>query len=907
MHGNVYEWCLDQKNKYPETPVVDPVETGTDDDYRAIRGGSYSYYDDGAKNCRSAARNVRLISATSNSIGFRVALVMSTRNMTIPLSGDVSLDMIWVEPGTFMMGSPKDEHYRDSEERLHEVILTHGYWLSQYEITQPQYEAIMGTNPSHYKGADLPVHYVSWYDAKAFCEKLTEIEKAAGRLPEEYEYTLPSEAQWEYACRAGTTTALNSGKNLSGGLSSPEMDEVGWYKYNVDKSRVQSVGQKLPNAWGFYDMHGNVAEWCLDKYESYPYDTSKPVTDPLALISNRDPVIRGGSYEDTAGDCRSACRDKENGDHGNSKTGFRVALTFSKNMTIPLSGDVDLDMIWVEPGNFTMGSYESEDGRDEDENEHRVTLTEGYWLGKYEVTQAQYEAVMGSNPSQFTGADLPVEMVSWDDATNFCAKLTAIELAAGRLPEGYKYTLPTEAQWEYACRAGSWATLYNGSSMIQNLNKLAWFKDTSSGTTHPVGQKQPNDLGMYDLYGNVFEWCSDWYGDYPESAVRDPMGAITGWARVTRGGSWGSPGERCRSASRGYAGPDYQFNNLGFRVALTSTRDFTIPLSEDVSMDMLWINQGAFIMGSPEDELGRSSDEIQHEVLLSGYWLGKYEVTQAQFEAVMGWNASYCQGADLPVENVRWEDAMNFCARLTAAERAAGRLPSGYKYTLPTEAQWEYACRAETTTAFNNGKNIPSVSQETSEPCPNLDEVGWYTFNAGKTSHPVGQKLPNGWGLYDMHGNVLEWCSDWYGAYSDSEVLDPRGPSMGTEHVTRGGGWDHTAWTCRSAFRDKNELNYSYVSVGFRVALAKSSDFELRTSKEDASTAVHMIAVTPGSFVMGSPKNELGRYGDETSHPVTLTQNYWLSHCEVTQGLYEAVMGTNPSYNVSKWFPVENV
>jgi len=906
MHGNVMEWCQDAKNRYPTTPVIDPVQEDTEP-YYAVRGGSYSYYDDGAKNCRSAARNVRLNTSTSLSIGFRVALAPINRNMTIPLAEDVDLDMIWVEPGTFMMGSPEDELGRESDEYQHQVTLTQGYWLGRYEVTQAQYEAIMGTNPSGNKGADLPVERVNWYEAKAFCVKLTDIERAAGRLPEGYEYTLPTEAQWEYSCRAGTTTALNSGKNLSDERSCSEVDEVGWYYGNrVGASHSHPVGQKLPNAWGFYDMHGNVEEWCSTTDYNYP---RKPETDPFVDGSSLYRVVRGGSWDSIAADCRSAYRGENGPSYSSLWRGFRVALASisSKNIVVPLAEDVNLRMIWIKPGTFDMGSPRTEPGRDDDETQHEVTLTKGYWLGKYEVTQAQYEAVMGSNPSEFIGADLPVEKVSWNDATNFCARLTEIERAAGRLPEGYEYTLPTEAQWEYACRAGASDALYDGSTLYSSEGypgaDLAWYDGNSQGTTHPVGQKLPNAWGLYDMYGNVWEWCSDWYGDYPTSEVSNPTGAIFNWARVDRGGGWNSPGKCCRSAARGYGGPDYHLNNVGFRVALTHIRDFTLSLSEDVSLDMLWIDSGKFTMGSPANELGRNSEEVQHDVYLSGYWLGKYEVTQAQFEAVMGWNVSYCRGADLPVESISWQYAMEFCARLTAIEREAGRLPRGYKYTLPTEAQWEYACRAGTTTAFNNGKNIPTEEQKWEEPCPNLDEVGWYMFNANKASHPVGQKMPNAWGLYDMHGNVLEWCSDWYGAYPTSDVTDPQGPIMGTEHIMRGGAWDRTARGSRSAYRDKADLNYSYVSVGFRVALAKSSDFILM----DMTNDLEMIKVTPGTFWMGSPDNELGRYGDETSHPVTLTQNYWLSKYEVTQEQYEAVMGTNPSAYEFYRCPVESV
>jgi formylglycine-generating enzyme required for sulfatase activity len=738
----------------------------------------------------------------------------TSKNMTIPLSDTVSLDMIWVEPGTFLMGSPEDELGRANDETQYEVTLTKGYWLGKFEVTQAQYEAVMGKNPSNWKGADLPVEKVTWNDAMEFCAILTASEKAAGRLPEGYEYTLPTEAQWEYACRAGTTTALNSGKDLSDQEQCPEMDEVGWYKYNCD-DKTHPVGQKLPNAWGLYDMHGNVREWCLDWYK-YAYPTSA-VTDPTGPETGTFRVIRGGGWSSEASRCRSAYRSNSFPDGKSNIYGFRVALTPvsfvpGKNITVPLSEDVSLDMIWIKPGTFMMGSPEDELGRYFDEDQHEVTLTQGYWLGKFEVTQAQYEAMMGTNPSKWKGAALPVEMVSWFDAKEFCATLTKIEKAAGRLPEGYEYTLPTEAQWEYACRAGTTTALNSGKNLSDSkecpeMDVVGWYKYNSDDKTHPVGQKQPNAWGLYDMHGNVEEWCLDRFGVYPTSAVTDPMGPNTGEYRVFRGGNWINDAWLCRSATRiDDISPSGISSCSGFRVALAPistvpSKDMTIPLAEGVELDMIWIEPGTFIMGSPTDELGRNSNETQHAVTLAqGYWLGKYEVIQAQYEAVMGTNPSRNKGADLPVEQVSWFDAMEFCATLTKVERMAGRLPEGYEYTLPTEAQWEYACRAGTTTALNNGKDLSDKNK-----CPEMDEVGWYDDNSNKT-YSVGQKQPNAWGLYDMHGNVFEWCldEDWYEEW----------------RILRGGAWSSYACHCRSAYRDHSAPINKDNNIGFRVVLA---------------------------------------------------------------------------------------
>jgi formylglycine-generating enzyme required for sulfatase activity len=230
--------------------------------------------------------------------------------------------------------------------------------------------------------------------------------------------------------------------------------------------------------------------------------------------------------------------------------------------TVP---DLNLEMVYIHPGGFTMGSPDSEKGRYKNESpQTQVTLTKGYWLGKTAVTQGQWEALMAGNPSNVKGADHPVERVSWDDAMEFCLRLTERERAAGRLADGYVYTLPTEAQWEYACRAGTTGP-YSGAD---NLDNLGWYSLNSGGTSHPVGQKQPNAWGLYDMHGNVGQWCRDWFGDYPGGSVTDPAGPAMGSFRVDRGGSCSLPARFCRSAFRRRLEPGSHENNLGFRLAL---------------------------------------------------------------------------------------------------------------------------------------------------------------------------------------------------------------------------------------------------------------------------------------------------------------------------------------------------
>ena len=224
-------------------------------------------------------------------------------------------------------------------------------------------------------------------------------------------------------------------------------------------------------------------------------------------------------------------------------------------------------MVWIEPGTFTMGSPSSEPGRDSDEGPQTVvTLTQGFWLGRYEVTQREYQAVRGVNPSFSKGDNLPVENVSWNDAVAYCQERTQQERAAGTLPEGWAYRLPTEAEWEYACRAGTTSRFSFGDSDT-DLGQYAWYSSNSSSRTHPVGEKLPYPWGLYDMHGNVWEWCLDWYGSgLPGGSVTDPKGPSSGSVRVLRGGGWSDVAGGCRSATRFGDYPDGRYGYFGFRV-----------------------------------------------------------------------------------------------------------------------------------------------------------------------------------------------------------------------------------------------------------------------------------------------------------------------------------------------------
>jgi formylglycine-generating enzyme required for sulfatase activity len=235
-----------------------------------------------------------------------------------------------------------------------------------------------------------------------------------------------------------------------------------------------------------------------------------------------------------------------------------------EDMELPESAEsIGMEFKLIPAGTFTMGDASGDD----DETPHEVTLTQPFKMGVHEVTQAQYEQVMGVNPSTFKGANNPVEMVSWEDAVEFCRRLSELpaEKAAGNV-----YRLPTEAEWEYACRAGT-TTKYSFGDDDSGLGDYAWHSENSDKKPHPVGSKLPNAWGLYDMHGNVSEWCQDWYVDYPSGSVTDPRGATSGSYRVLRGGSWPYTAGDCRSAGRnGFFLPSDRSSFLGFRVVRSS-------------------------------------------------------------------------------------------------------------------------------------------------------------------------------------------------------------------------------------------------------------------------------------------------------------------------------------------------
>jgi sulfatase modifying factor 1 len=540
----------------------------------------------------------------------------------------------------------------------------------------------------------------------------------------------------------------------------------------------------------------------------------------------------------------------EAGKPGAEKPGAAAAAPEKKvpagpptSITDPVTG---MELLFVKGGCFPMGNAFTVGGPEE-KPVHEVCVDDLY-VGKFEVTQREWKKVMGNNPSSNAkcGDLCPVDGVSWKDAQEFLAKLNA---ASGVGPLAYR--LPTEAEWEYAARSGGKAEKYPGAK-DDDVGNFAWYLyDTEA--IQPVGTKLPNGLGLHDMAGNVWEWTGDWFGEsfYGTSPKENPTGPEAGTGRVLRGGSFSDETADQRTTFRNYLAPDYRGVGKGLRIvkptraappAATVATSVAAPGATPAAaapapapeapkvhkdpatgMELVFVKGGCFQMGNTFSD-GKGSyqqtdedaqgEEPVHEVCVGDYYIGKFEVTQGQWKAIMGNTPtakSHCDGKNLcrapncPMGNVSWADVQAFISKLNA--RAGGK-----KFRLPTEAEWEYAARS-------GGKNQKYAGGN------DVDAVAWYDANSGarvdphgQILHPVGQKAPNGLGLYDMSGNMWEMTGDWYSAdyYSKSPRDNPKGPATGTEHTKRGGCATGPSTNMRTARRSQFD-GVPCDSEGFRM------------------------------------------------------------------------------------------
>lgn len=605
----------------------------------------------------------------------------------------------------------------------------------------------------------------------------------------------------------------------------------------------------------------------------------------------------------------------------------------------------------IPPGEFLMGSTPEEveaalpiAGDDQTWQDcirsegplHKVILTQPFFLGTNEVTQAQFQRILETNPSRFSASgewadsvtgletsSFPVESVDWASARDFCQQLirreglqpTASTQRGMRTPFGIDpYRLPAEAEWEFACRAGT-TSQFSAGDTSADLSKVGWFDDNSSERTHATGELAANAFGLHDMHGNVWEWVLDsWQGDRyaarAEKPAVDPFDPMTKDSEpLSRGGNWISYAQACRSAARSSASSAYNSSLIGFRVAMSvpAVRDLVAKKRTDVAkpaahippnwpadapkpaiapfdaeqakkhqgewaaylkvpveytnsigMKFRLIPPGEFLMGGTPEEIDAAleadltpfngdfnwwsaclrSEGPRHRVRLTRpFYLGAHEVTQQQYQEIIGENPSEnsptgsnrervagLETANFPVEFLSWHDAVQFCNRLNEREQRTNRhlatMPptlseTGTGYRLPTEAEWEFACRAGTTSRYWTGHEVDSVLK-----------AGWFQVNDGGRTHAVGELLANPFGLFDVHGNAWEWAADgwdesWYQQFAETLAIDPVCPLTDQPvAMMKAGTWPAFENFCRAASRIPWPCDARNSLQGMRVTLS---------------------------------------------------------------------------------------
>ena len=577
-------------------------------------------------------------------------------NVPVEYTNTIGMKFRLIPPGEFMMGSTlaeieealkfivsNHEHWEavKSEAPQRKVILTQSFYLGIHEVTQADYEKVMGHNSSHFvpmgQGKDRiagidstashPVEQVSWNDGADFCAKLSEQEKLkpfyvrAGETITPLDgmgYRFPTEAEWEFACRSGTTTKYWVGDK------DEDLAHAGWFG-GSSLLRTHAAGELKANPFGLFDVHGNVWEWVQDGWEPnyYRQFQEKHAIDPTSTTSTRSQrVIRGGDWLNPASFCRSSDRDVGAPTRRDAVIGFRVSLpvdavrqvlkvtgpgvpkssvttesdiatatswhdwpvdapkpaivpfdaeqatqhqeAWAKYLNVPVeyTNSIGMKFRLIPPGEFMMGNgYFGP--------QHKVVLTRPFYVGVHEVSQRFYALVMGENPSSFRSMenkadalDHPVENVSWNQTNEFCNKLN--------LQNPQSYRLLSEAEWEFVCRAGTITTYHSGNEE-SDLRRVGWCGKNAEGKTHSVGELRANAFGVHDMHGNVWELCRDRFKHPYEAKPEeiDPAGPAQGDTRLIRGGSWESSPLSWTTAARGSFAQESTGKDVGFRVSLT--------------------------------------------------------------------------------------------------------------------------------------------------------------------------------------------------------------------------------------------------------------------------------------------------------------------------------------------------
>ena len=810
---------------------------------------------------------------------------------TLTVNG-VTFRMVHVAGGTFQMGATSEQgsNYDSDERPVHSVTLS-DYWIGETEVTQALWYAVMGQRPtsvglqwssSYGLGDNYPAYYVSWNDCQTFIQTLNELTGMSFRLP--------TEAEWEFAARGGNSS---QGYKYSG---SNTIGDVAWYTSNSG-SKPHPVATKSPNELGLYDMSGNVREWCQDWYGSY---SSSAQTDPVGPSSGSIRVDRGGSWHYSAGLCRVANRNGNSPSNRSNDLGLRLALSNSDTHEVR----VNVPMPSSSNNTVAVGTFSYKEDNLLESTEFVKNLHDYFSSSQFEfilpsVTtgNATFNAVNGQwTVKGISGASYKLHL-SNNNKTILCESTPIVELDAqgaihfiegeiaddilnykshqelGELETFTAYLKKTETSNTQSSSGTDWfnvrflrpltlertvnASLQSFPNNWQNINlgnfvKVTDWRNTTGDPNNSTGADSSSgkfDFRYYQvtLFTDIMDIVTDAHlsNDARAAVAQKYMNNMNNGKRPLEGIAYGTditnwydvaglefqykPGSTTTIQYKSNGGitgdfhifvPVYMSYVFGqYSKAYQSTYvmvtvqafgesdDVTV---NGVSFRMVHVAGGTFQMGATSEQGSDAYDNEKpvHSVTLSDYWIGETEVTQALWQAVMGqrptsggsqWNSSYGLGDNYPAYYVSWNDCQEFITRLNQL--------TGQSFRLPTEAEWEFAARGG-----NNSQGYKYSGSNT------VGDVAWYSSNSGSKTHPVATKSPNELGLYDMSGNVWEWCQDWYGSYSSSAQTDPVGPSSGSNRVDRGGCWGNNAGYCRVAGRNGSTPSSRYYGLGLRLA-----------------------------------------------------------------------------------------
>lgn len=787
----------------------------------------------------------------------------------------------YIPPGTAELGSPESEAKRRESEGLHSVSLTGGFWMLETEVTQKMWETVMGRGiesqrdlkgkrePLYGQGDSFPVYYVNWDEANEFCRKFSDLIKIPVRLP--------TEAQWEYSCRAGMGGPFHFGDAHNGTqANSRGAIPYGGVQPGPALNRTVAVKTYRPNDWGLYDMHGNVREWTQDRFGLYHF--GRTVRDPQGAGVGTNRVNRGGGFYDIPADSRCASRFQNRPDERIAGLGFRVCLfpqkgegeEESRNRLVnippmPESGTADDYLTYILRLKGLPVQFDDPKLRKDFQTKvlTRARAAIDKILSLKDLSDENYEQAAQINVSLFMAqSQLENDKAALETARQFVRQVLssgkrrlAYDLAAVLLTSDFQQAAADKAQEAFEPLLARLDKLIEkqGDEITQAMAMAA---AQAIAAVDSVDPKKTKDL--IDKYTKVLQRST--VKEVKETAEKLPTLVLISRLGLSRD-------ELFSNESNQEDKNRIVFYNLTQKHAPGERATRQI---RGVEYAFRWCPPGKLYSAAGEGKIE------------SGFWTLETEVTQKMWTSLMPDNPSEHKGENLPVENVTWDEARRFCQRLGEE--------SNLEFGLPRPWAWEYACQAGSREDYGRMEgDKPGV----------LGEMGWYQENSEGETHAVAGKKPNLWGLFDMHGNVYEWT------YSGS----------GSQREIKGGSFLHDAESCISYQRritsgKSNRVGFRFITTDDLALADPREAFKPQIAAESRyKPGERMIKRACGvdwPFRWCPPGKYVYRFNGENRW-IRFDDGFWALETEVTQAMWEAVMGANPSHFKGADKPVENV